>query len=78
MVSSDWTPRTTKKFRILIVEDINLFRQAFKETLQASFPAIVIDEAANGGEALQKIAAFLPDPIFTDIRLPGENGLPKS
>ncbi len=75
MVSSDFNPRTTKKFRILVVEDINLFREAFKMTLQASFPTIPVDGAANGDEALQKVEAFLPDLIFMDIRLPGENGL---
>ncbi len=62
-------------FRILIVEDTNLFRQAFKTILQTSFPTIAVDEAANGGEALQKIETFLPDLIFMDIQLPGENGL---
>ena len=64
-----------KKFRILIVDDNDPFRQLFKKTLRASFPTIAIDEAADGVEALQKVDAFLPDLIFMDIRLPGENGL---
>jgi DNA-binding NarL/FixJ family response regulator len=32
-------------------------------------------EAAHGEEAMQKIRALKPDAIFTDLRLPGENGL---
>ena len=64
-----------KKFRILIVDDNNPFRETLKKTLQVSFPTIAIDGAADGGEALQKVDAFLPDLIFMDIRLPGENGL---
>ncbi len=36
---------------------------------------MVIEEAANGDEALQKIKEGLPDLIFMDIRLPGINGL---
>jgi DNA-binding NarL/FixJ family response regulator len=64
-----------KKFRILIVDDNDFFRQTLKTTLQASFPTIAIDEAADGGKALQKVDAFLPDLIFMDIQLPGENGL---
>ena len=40
-----------------------------------SFPTIAIDEVADGGEALQKVEALLPDLIFMDIQLPGENGL---
>jgi len=64
-----------KKFRILIVEDTHPYRQMLKTTLQESFPKIAIDEAADGGEALQKVDTFLPDLIFMDIKLPGENGL---
>jgi len=40
-----------------------------------SFPTIAIDEVADGGEALQKVEALLPDLIFMNIQLPGENGL---
>jgi DNA-binding NarL/FixJ family response regulator len=64
-----------KKFRILIVDDNDFFRQTLKATLQASFPMIAIEEEADGGKALQKVDAFLPDLIFMDIQLPGENGL---
>jgi CheY-like chemotaxis protein len=34
-----------------------------------------IEEAADGDEALQKIDSSVPDLIFMDIKLPGENGL---
>jgi DNA-binding NarL/FixJ family response regulator len=64
-----------RKFRILIVDDHGPFRQALKKTLQTSFSTMAIDEAADGSEALQKVDDFLPDLIFMDIRLPGENGL---
>ncbi len=62
-------------FKVLIVEDSFLFRQLLKETLHDRFPSIGIYEAADGEEALRKVEAFLPDLIFMDIRLPGENGL---
>jgi len=61
--------------RTLIVEDNSLFRQTLRESLQKSFPEIVIDEATNGAEALRRINALLPDLILMDIRLPGESGL---
>jgi DNA-binding NarL/FixJ family response regulator len=63
------------KFRILIVDNDDPFRQILNETLRVSLPTIAIDEAAGGVEALQKVDTFLPDLIFMDIRLPGENGL---
>ena len=40
-----------------------------------SFPTLAIDEVADGGEVLRKVDDFLPDLIFIDIKLPGENGL---
>jgi DNA-binding NarL/FixJ family response regulator len=63
------------KFRILIVEDNGLFRQALREALQLSFPGVATDEATTGVEALQRVKAFFPDLILMDIRLPGESGL---
>jgi DNA-binding NarL/FixJ family response regulator len=74
-VSSDSSPKAMKKFRILIVDDTDTFRQILKTTLQVSFPTIAIHEAADGGEALREVDAFLPDLIFMDIKLPGVNGL---
>jgi len=61
--------------RVLIVEDNRIFREAFKKGLVDYFPSMVIEEAANGDEALQKIKGGPPDLIFMDIRLPGMNGL---
>lgn len=61
--------------KTLIVEDNASFRQSLKEILCKRFPFMVVAEAADGKEALQKVDAFLPDLIFMDIKLPGENGL---
>ena len=62
-------------FKTLIVEDNQLFRQTIVEILSHHFPSMVLEEAAEGKEAFQKIRSFLPDLIFMDIKLPGENGL---
>jgi DNA-binding NarL/FixJ family response regulator len=61
--------------RVLIVEDNRIFREAFKKSLFDYFPSMVIEEAANGDEALEKIKGGPPHLIFMDIRLPGVNGL---
>jgi len=39
------------------------------------FPRMVVDEAPDGEQALQKIDSFRPELVFMDIVLPGENGL---
>jgi len=36
---------------------------------------MVVEEAVDGREALEKIDTSVPDLIFMDIKLPGENGL---
>lgn len=64
-----------KGFKTLIVEDNAPFRLSLRETLETLFPSIIVQEAAEGGEALQKVESFLPGLIFMDIHLPGENGL---
>ena len=61
--------------RTLIVEDSAIYRKLLKETLRSRFPSMEIIEAENGEEAMQQVAAHLPDLIFMDIKLPGENGL---
>ena len=62
-------------FRTLIVEDNPLFRQTILEILKNQFPSMILEEAADGKTALQKIEEEMPDLIFMDIKLPGENGL---
>lgn len=61
--------------KILIVDDNATFRQSLKGILFNSFPLITLEEAADGMEALKKIEDFLPDLVFMDIKLSGENGL---
>ncbi|MCX5918628.1 MAG: response regulator transcription factor [Deltaproteobacteria bacterium] len=62
-------------FRTLIVEDNPLFRQTILDILSAQFPSMVLEEAADGKTALERIEDALPDLIFMDIKMPGENGL---
>ncbi len=64
-----------EKFRILTVEDNDVYRKLLRDSFHKSFPKIPIDEAIDGGEALQKVNSVLPGLIFMDIRLPDENGL---
>ncbi len=61
--------------RVLLVEDNDMFREAFKKRLYDDFSFMVIEEAANGDEALEEIRRTPPHLVFMDIRLPGINGL---
>jgi DNA-binding NarL/FixJ family response regulator len=62
-------------FRTLLVEDSVGIRQLIKDELQTEFPSIDIIEASDGKEAFAHIDFPVPDLIFMDIGLPGENGL---
>ena len=61
--------------KALIVEDNAAFRQSLREMLSERFPTMVVDEAGNGEEAMQKVEASPPNLVFMDIKLPDENGL---
>ena len=61
--------------RVFIVEDNRIFRESFKTILQERLPSIVIEEAGNGEEALQRIEGGPPDLMFVDMRLGGMTGL---
>jgi DNA-binding NarL/FixJ family response regulator len=61
--------------KTLIVEDNASFREILKDKLRIPFPSMVIDEATEGKEALQKVDLLKPELVFMDIRLPGENGI---
>ena len=61
--------------KILLVENNDIFREAFKEELLTRFPAAIVKEAANGEEAMQEFNGSAPQIIFMDLNLPGENGL---
>jgi two-component system response regulator YesN len=61
--------------RALIVEENLIFREAFRTELLHRFPFILIQEAKDGREAMEKIHLTPPSLIFMDICLPGLNGL---
>jgi DNA-binding NarL/FixJ family response regulator len=62
-------------FKVMLVEDDDHFRRTVAESLKTRFPSVVLDEAADGSEVLEKVKSFLPQLVFMDITLPGQNGL---
>jgi DNA-binding NarL/FixJ family response regulator len=61
--------------KILIVEDHQSFRETLKEYLNRELSWMILEEAANGREAMEKVGSFRPDLIFMDICLPEASGL---
>jgi two-component system, LytTR family, response regulator len=60
--------------KALIVDDEPIARRVLREELE-SFPGVVVaGEAADGEEALLKIAALRPEVVFLDLQMPGMSG----
>ncbi|MFB3886410.1 MAG: response regulator transcription factor [Thermodesulfobacteriota bacterium] len=62
-------------FKTLIVEDNQTFRETFRDYLKGNFSSMIVEEASNGKEAMEKIETLIPDLVFIDIRLPNGSGL---
>jgi len=63
----------TNTKRILVVDDDPIIGKSFQRVLTTRGYAVIT--AANGQEALDKIAAEQYDAVFTDIKMPGMDGI---
>ena len=59
---------------VLLVDDHPVVRQGIRAMLQDQPSLQVIGEAANGQEALQKVAELQPQVVLMDIKMPGMSG----
>jgi DNA-binding NarL/FixJ family response regulator len=60
--------------RAIVVEDEPLVREALADFLEAA-GIDVVGIASGGAEAISSVAAFLPDVVIMDLRLPGMDGV---
>jgi len=60
---------------ILIADDHALFREGLKQILQENFDGLVLDQASNGYEVLDKISGNDYDILLLDIAMPGISGM---
>ena len=64
-----------RSVRVLVVDDYEPFRRFVCSTLQERPELMVIGEASDGLEAVQKADELKPDLILLDIALPTLNGV---
>jgi len=67
--------RVTKRIRVLVVDDHAVVRDGIRAVLALQRDILVVGEAVNGKEALEKAIQFLPDVVLMDIVMPVMNGL---
>lgn len=59
----------------MIIEDEKFFRESFERKLNKFQDIKVVSSFENTKEAKVKLTQLVPDVIFSDIRMPGENGI---
>lgn len=59
--------------RVLIADDHPVWRRGLRDILEPTF--VVISEASEGGEAVDKALACKPDVVVMDISMPGMDGI---
>ncbi len=65
----------TQPIRVLITDDHSIVREGLRLILETTDDMVVVGEAADGAEAIQLVAAHLPDVVLMDLRMPWMDGL---
>jgi NarL family two-component system response regulator LiaR len=65
----------TEKIRVFITDDHAIVRKGIRALLTTEPTLEVVGEAANGADALPKIAALRPDVILMDLEMPELDGV---
>jgi len=63
-----------KPYRILLVDDHALFRKGVASLLASRDNFIVVGEAENGSEAIEKARELQPDVVLMDVHMPECDG----
>ena len=60
---------------VLLVDDNASFRKTVMDTLSAHEAIMVVGEAENGQEAIQRVRELWPDVVLMDLQMPKMGGL---
>jgi DNA-binding NarL/FixJ family response regulator len=61
--------------RVLVVDDQELLRSAFRAVIDAEDDMEVVGEAAEGAEAVRLASSACPDVVVMDVRMPVMDGI---
>jgi DNA-binding NarL/FixJ family response regulator len=67
--------RVDEPIRVLVVDDHPVWRDGVRNDLGRSGVAIVVGEAADGGEAIELARETMPDLVIMDLHLPTVSGV---
>lgn len=63
------------KIRVVITDDHAILREGLASLMEKQPDIVVVAEAEDGRECLEKAAALLPDVVVMDIKIPGISGI---
>ncbi|HPJ20731.1 MAG TPA: response regulator transcription factor [Clostridia bacterium] len=66
---------TEGKISVMLADDQTLIRDGLKAILKTDRDIVIVSEAANGREAMEKARTFKPDVVLMDIRMPEMDGV---
>jgi DNA-binding NarL/FixJ family response regulator len=61
--------------RVMVVDDHPVWRDGVRNDLDASGRAVVVAEAADGGEAIERAIEVMPELVLMDLNLPTVRGV---
>jgi NarL family two-component system response regulator LiaR len=63
------------KIRVLIADDHGLLREGLRRILEGESDIILVGEARDGEEAVEKALSLVPDVLLIDLVMPRKNGI---
>jgi DNA-binding NarL/FixJ family response regulator len=66
---------TSNPIRILTVDDHPMLREGLASVIESQPDMMLIGEAANGREAIERFRAHRPDVTLMDLQMPDMNGI---
>ncbi|MGH3788281.1 MAG: response regulator [Pseudonocardiaceae bacterium] len=66
---------THPQIRVVIVDDQALLRGSLRVLMETEPDLVVVGDAGNGAEAIEKVQAEEPDVVLMDVRMPGMDGI---
>src|ERR1700704_4588762 len=67
--------KPTKKIRVLVAEDHNVVREGVVSILNRAGDMVVVAEAKDGMEAVERFREFHPDVAVVDLEMPRLSGI---
>jgi DNA-binding NarL/FixJ family response regulator len=61
--------------KVLIVDDHQVVRRGLRTFLEVQEDIVVVGEAADGAEGVERAGELSPDVILMDVRMPGTDGI---